>query len=112
MWAYIIYVGAKGTNQYLNGVGNIRNLNSTGAIHQSSFDAGATKFIEEFPHKYETFLGYMPGQHPISVSFAGLDDSDSDEEDEYRDRVQKDLSGGQWQKIALARALMRQICFS
>ena len=44
-------------------------------------DAGAGKLIESLPQGYDTFLGKRFGKH--------------------------DLSGGQWQQLAVARALAR-----
>jgi ABC-type transport system involved in cytochrome bd biosynthesis fused ATPase/permease subunit len=55
----------------------------------------------------------MPGEQILDRTSDRWDDTDSDSDDdpeekkEQKKRVQKNLSGGQWQKIALARAFMR-----
>jgi ATP-binding cassette, subfamily B, bacterial len=92
------------------GVGKVSELKSEGVVQQSAKDAGAAEFIEALPFKYDSFLGYHPGQKVYGFGVGRWDDSDSDSEDddpEQKDKVQKNLSGGQWQKIALARSFMR-----
>ena len=94
------------------GVGKVDDLNSESVIHQSATDAGAAEFIDQLPHKYQSFLGFLPGQKSYGWGVGRWDDSDSENEDdeeqkENKEKVQKNLSGGQWQKIALARAFMR-----
>ena len=92
------------------GVGNVSDLNTHSIIHQSATDAGAADFIDALPHKYDSFLGFLPGSKSYGWGVGRWDDSDSDSESEEledKDKVQKNLSGGQWQKIALARAFMR-----
>ncbi|WP_409176900.1 ABC transporter ATP-binding protein [Brevibacillus fortis] len=64
------------------GFGNVKKLNDMDKIKMVSVMSGADSFIQKMPNGYETNLGQL---------FAdGLD-----------------LSGGQWQKIALSRALYR-----
>ena len=95
------------------GVGKVADLNSTSVVHQSASDAGAAEFIDQLPYKYDSFLGFLPGEKSYGWGVGRWEDSDSgsDDEDEEKkaekDKVQKNLSGGQWQKIALARAFMR-----
>ena len=61
--------------------GNLDEYKNFDLIRQAAIDAGASEFIEQLDHGYQTMLGKMfPGGH--------------------------ELSGGQWQKIGLARAFM------
>ncbi len=64
------------------GFGDIKKINNIGAIRQAARLSGAAEFIEKFPEKYKTMLGkfFEKGE---------------------------ELSGGQWQKIALARAFFK-----
>jgi len=63
--------------------GDIRNLSDKERLHDSAAKAGIHSFIEDLPRGYDTILGRL------------FDDS-------------RDLSWGEWQKIALARSLYRQ----
>ena len=63
-------------------VGNIDQLANLDLIEASAHKSMANEVIEELPEQYEQFLGKR-----------------------FKDGV--DLSGGQWQKIALGRAYMR-----
>ena len=98
------------------GLGKVENIDDVSAVQQAAMDAGAADFIEKFPHKYDSYLGSIPGWWNC---YQGLDtwnqydsesDSDDDEEElkEQKKKVQRDLSGGQWQKLGLARAFMRR----
>jgi ATP-binding cassette, subfamily B, bacterial len=92
------------------GVGKVNDVNTPSVVQQSATDAGAAEFIDKLPHKYDSLLGYLPGEKSYGWGVGRWDDSDSGSEDdelEGKDKVQKNLSGGQWQKIALARAFMR-----
>jgi ATP-binding cassette, subfamily B, bacterial len=92
------------------GVGNVSALNVAGVVEQSAVDAGAAEFIDQLPYKYNSYLGFKPGEKVTGWGVGRWEDSDSDSDDdniEDKERVQKNLSGGQWQKIALARAFMR-----
>jgi ATP-binding cassette, subfamily B, bacterial len=95
------------------GVGKVENLKDEEAVRQSAKDAGADEFIKDLPYAYDSFLGHAPGGTSMSWGAHRWDDSDSDSDDEDEEKkeqekkVQKNLSGGQWQKVALARAFMR-----
>lgn len=65
------------------GIGRTSILNDMPAIETAAHKSGADTFINMLPDKYETHLGRM---------FEGG----------------VDLSGGEWQKIALARAFLRK----
>lgn len=64
------------------GFGDIKNINNNQKIKEAAKLSGADAFIETFPNKYDTMLG------------------------KYFERGEE-LSGGQWQKIALARAFFK-----
>lgn len=66
-------------NVYL---GNLKESNNIKLLKQAIERSGADKYVEELPHKYDQVVGKM---------FEGG----------------IDLSGGQWQKLALARAFFR-----
>lgn len=76
------YVGYDLTVSENIALGNIQNLSKTNRIHESAKMAGADKFIEELPAQYNQLLG---------TSFTHSEQ----------------LSVGQWQRIALAKAFMR-----
>ncbi|MBA3336802.1 MAG: ABC transporter ATP-binding protein [Chloroflexia bacterium] len=64
------------------GVGNVERVSDSAAIAQAAERAGASGVIDALPEKYDTTLGkWFEGGHQ--------------------------LSGGEWQKVALARAFMR-----
>jgi ATP-binding cassette, subfamily B, bacterial len=92
------------------GVGKISELHAKDVIEESSKASGAHEFIETLPFKYDSYLGVKPGATLWSHTTGRWDESDTDSDDDQdpeKDRVQKNVSGGQWQKIALARAFMR-----
>lgn len=66
------------------GFGNMAEIEAMARIRQAAAMSGAAELIERLPHQYETMLGRL---------FEGS----------------TDLSGGEWQKIALARAFMRDV---
>ncbi|HKK41265.1 MAG TPA: ABC transporter ATP-binding protein [Bacteroidales bacterium] len=63
-------------------MGDIKNGNPSGRIRETAATTGIHELIESFPKSYETVIGNL------------FDDS-------------RELSWGEWQKIALARALFR-----
>jgi len=67
------------------GLGDITNIKHNGAVHQAAIKAGVHETIEGLPQGYETILSHWLGENDAGV----------------------DLSGGEWQKIALARMFMR-----
>ena len=66
------------------GFGNLAEIENMARIRKAAEMSGAAELIERLPHQYETVLG------------------------SYFENGQ-DLSGGEWQKIALARAFMRDV---
>jgi ATP-binding cassette subfamily B protein len=72
------------------GLGNVDALDDLPGIRSAAAHAGADGFTERLPAGYETMLG---------PEFHGPDESDAG--------VGTDLSVGQWQRIALARAFYR-----
>lgn len=68
------------------GVGRIEAIEDTALVKQAAGKSGASAFIERLPRGYETALGRW---------FKSVEES-------------AQLSGGEWQKIALARAFMRE----
>ncbi|MEJ8548726.1 ABC transporter ATP-binding protein [Brevibacillus borstelensis] len=64
-------------------IGNVAEMDDIDKVEQAARLSGADSFVRRFPQGYETYLGRMFGEG-------------------------EDLSGGQWQKIALARALFRE----
>lgn len=65
------------------GFGQLDRMNDLTAVKAAAVAGGANEFIEELPAQYETTFGrLMPGGH--------------------------EPSGGQWQKVAISRALMRE----
>jgi len=97
------------------GLGNIDKINDISAIQKASLEAGAHEFIEQFTSKYDSFLGSIPGFWTHTEGVAtwnddNVDDDDDEESEEVKElqkRVQYGLSGGQSQKLGLARAFMR-----
>ncbi len=62
--------------------GDIKKINNIGALKKAARLSGANEFVDRFPEKYKALLGRaFENSH--------------------------ELSGGQWQKIALARAFLR-----
>lgn len=65
------------------GFGCIEEIENTERVEQAAGESGIDALLEKLPERYETMLGRMFAQG-------------------------KQLSGGQWQKVALARAFMRR----
>jgi ATP-binding cassette, subfamily B, bacterial len=96
------------------GVGNVENIHDKSAIEKAAAEAGADDFIEKLPFKYESYLGSIPGSWTWTegIKMWNQDDveDDNDESDEVKElqkMVQSGLSGGQLQKLGLARSFMR-----
>ena len=64
-------------------IGNIREIRPDGKIRQAAVETGIHKTIEELPAGYDTMIGNL-----------------------FKDS--RELSWGEWQKIALARAMFRE----
>jgi ATP-binding cassette, subfamily B, bacterial len=99
------------------GIGNIDHIEDEAEIQKAATAAGANEYIEKLDFKYASYLGSIPGSWSWTqgVEMWNEDDAqDADEEsDEVREmqkRVKGGLSGGELQKLGLARALMRETC--
>ena len=68
------------------GLGKIECVNELALIQQAAEKAGVHKTIQDLPQGYQTMLNRTFGENGTGV----------------------DLSGGEWQKVALARLFMRQ----
>jgi ABC-type multidrug transport system fused ATPase/permease subunit len=66
------------------GFGNIDKIDDIALIQKASKKAGAHDFIEQYPNKYETYIGRLFQESSIDPSI------------------------GEWQKLCLARALIRE----
>lgn len=73
------------------GLGDVANIDNKAKVQRAAQRAGIHEMIEELPSGYETILSR---QHSGEGGQTGID-----------------LSGGQWQKIAIARMLMRETSF-
>ncbi|GIH67165.1 ABC transporter ATP-binding protein [Microbispora siamensis] len=69
------------------GVGRLDALGDLGAIRRAARPAGVDDALAALPHGYDTLLSRI---------FVGLDDDSAQ------------LSGGQWQRVAVARAFLRE----
>jgi ATP-binding cassette subfamily B protein len=68
------------------GLGNVAQLEKSSAIQQAAIRAGIHERIATLPQGYQSFLGRWLAENDFAV----------------------ELSGGEWQKIALARMFMRE----
>jgi ATP-binding cassette subfamily B protein len=99
------------------GTGNLGEIDEMSSIEQAAKDGGADPFIQKLPRQYDTKLraGGINRErllrHNVSIGrtfrrrglYSGLPSRD-----EVPDSAAPvDLSGGQWQRIALSRAFMR-----
>ncbi|MCZ7673713.1 MAG: ATP-binding cassette domain-containing protein [Chloroflexi bacterium] len=66
------------------GLGSVERINDLDWIKQVADQAGVHELIDSMPNSYQTSLGFT-----------------------FTDEAGMDLSGGQWQKLALARLFMR-----
>lgn len=70
------------------GLGDVEHIEEPEAIHAAALQSGIAEFITGLPQQYETILSRWLGEKKAEPGI--------------------DLSGGQWQKIALARMFLRQ----
>ena len=81
------------------GVGLLSQMNRNGAVELAAERGGAASVAAKFSNGYDTMLGKM---------FEDQNKKDENESDEKaNERVGIELSGGEWQRIALSRAFMR-----
>jgi ATP-binding cassette subfamily B protein len=73
------------------GVGDLEHLHDSDRIRTAAAEAGVDGFVSKMPRGYDTMLS--------RIFFQGEDNDDPEQG--------MTLSGGQWQRIALARAMMR-----
>ncbi|MFD6099497.1 ABC transporter ATP-binding protein [Nocardiopsis flavescens] len=79
-------------------LGSLEDRGDTGRIREAARAAGAAGFVEEMPHGYDTMLSRT--FHQSEEDFPEDGDEDT--------ATGTTLSGGQWQKLAIARSLMRR----
>ena len=87
------------------GIGDIDTMTPE-TVRQASIDGGADPFLESLPLKYDTELTrsrflITDGGAPMRLGRRGF------EFPKQGESTSTDLSGGQWQRIALSRAFMR-----
>jgi len=78
-------------------LGSLDDREDTDRIRDAARAAGAAEFVEAMPHGYDTMLSRTFYQSEEDVSEDGDEDT----------AAGTTLSGGQWQKLAIARSLMR-----
>jgi ATP-binding cassette subfamily B protein len=71
------------------GLGQVDKVDDTDRVQQAAKDSGIHDFLETLPEGYETILSRWLVEEGVGV----------------------DLSGGQWQKVAIARMFMREADF-
>ncbi|KAF7978304.1 hypothetical protein HWV62_903 [Athelia sp. TMB] len=82
------------------GVGNIRELGTPGAVHAAIGLAGAEELVDALPDGYKTKLDAAGAGFAYLPSFSSPSES-------VKPQTHHGLSGGEWQRIAIARAFMR-----
>jgi ATP-binding cassette subfamily B protein len=81
------------------GIGLLSEMNRNGSVEIAAERGGAASVAAKFSNGYETMLGKM---------FEDPNKNGDDNLDEKNDeRIGIELSGGEWQRIALSRAFMR-----
>jgi len=97
------------------GLGNAEKIGDPSAVEEAAKAAGANEFIEKLEFKYDSYLGSIPGSWTWTQGIKAWNEDgyqeeseESDEVKELQRRVKCGVSGGELQKIGLARAFMRE----